>query len=199
MMPMQAIQPLVTKIREKHKDNPQKMNQEVMALYREHKVNPMASCLPMVAQIPVFIALFIVLRSAVELRFAEFLWIADLSEPEGLLAGKIPLIGSLNILPLLMTATTLLQQKMTPTGGDPQQQKIMMFMPVIFLFLFYNMAAALVLYWTVSQGLAVAQMAWQRRRSASKAEPQRKPEGTPAAPAKKPAPAKKKQRSRKRR
>ena len=196
MKRMQAIQPLVTKIREKHKDNPKKMNQEVMALYREHKVNPMASCLPMVAQIPVFIALFIVLRSAVELRFAEFLWIADLSEPEGLLAGKIPLIGALNILPLLMTATTLLQQKMTPTGGDPQQQKIMMFMPVIFLFLFYNMAAALVLYWTISQGLAVAQMAWQRRKRAS--DPAPEPAAAEPAFTKKPAPAKK-SRSRKKR
>jgi len=170
MKKMQKIQPLVTEIREKYKDKPQKMNQEVMALYKEHKVNPMAGCLPMVVQIPVFIALFIVLRSAVELRFAEFLWIRDLSEPEGLLAGTIPIVGSLNILPLFMTLTTVLQQRLTPTAGDPQQQKMMMIMPVVFLFLFYNMASALVLYWSVSQCLAVVQLVFQRRRKAVKEE-----------------------------
>jgi YidC/Oxa1 family membrane protein insertase len=164
MKKMQKIQPLVKQIRERHKDNPQKMNQEVMALYKEHRVNPMAGCLPMVVQIPVFIALFIVLRSAIELRFAPFLWIHDLSEPEGLLRGMLPMGLSLNILPLLMTATTVLQQRLTPTAGDPQQQKIMMIMPIMFLFLFYNMASALVLYWTVSQGLAIAQLVWQKRR-----------------------------------
>jgi len=168
MKKMQEIQPLVNKVREKYKDKPQKMNQEVMALYREHKVNPMAGCLPMVIQIPVFIALFTVLRSAVELRFAPFLWIRDLSEPEGLLAGMIPLVGSLNILPLFMTGLTVLQQRMTPTSGDPQQQKMMMFMPVFFLFIFYNMPSALVLYWSTSQGLAVIQMAMQRRRKGAK-------------------------------
>lgn len=162
MKKMQKVQPLVTQIREKHKDNPQKMNQEIMALYREHKVNPMSGCLPMVVQIPVFIALFVVLRSAIELRFAGFLWIHDLSEPERLLAGLLPI--PLNILPLLMTATTVLQQKLTPSSADPQQQKIMMLMPVMFLFLFYNMASGLVLYWTVSQALAILQIVLQKRR-----------------------------------
>ncbi|MCE9615789.1 MAG: membrane protein insertase YidC [Lentisphaerae bacterium] len=162
MKKMQRIQPLVAQVREKLKDNPQKMNQEIMALYREHKVNPMSGCLPMVVQIPVFIALFVVLRSAIELRFAEFLWIKDLSEPEHLLAGVLPI--PLNILPLLMTATTVIQQKLTPSTGDPQQQKIMTFMPIMFLFLFYNMASALVLYWTVSQGLAILQLVWSTKR-----------------------------------
>ena len=165
MKKMQKIQPEVTKLREKHKDNPQKMNQAVMALYKEHKVNPMMGCLPMVVQIPVFIALFTVLRSAVELRFARFLWIKDLSEPEGLLAGMLPFVQSLNVLPLFMTATMVLQQQLTPTSGDPQQKKMMMFMPVIFLFLFYNMASALVLYWSVSQCLAIVQLLLQRRKA----------------------------------
>ncbi len=160
MKKMQKVQPLVAAIRERNKDNPQKMNQEIMTLYREHKVNPLSGCLPMLVQIPVFIALFVVLRSAIELRFAGFLWIRDLSEPERLLAGVLPI--PLNILPLLMTATTVLQQKMTPTAGDPQQQKIMMMMPVLFLFLFYNMASALVLYWTVSQALAILQLKLQK-------------------------------------
>ena len=163
MKRMQKIQPQLNELRKKYKDKPQKMQQETMALYKEHKVNPMASCLPMIAQIPFFIALFIVLRSAVELRFAEFLWIKDLSEPEGLFAGMIPLIGSLNILPLLMTGVTVVQQRLTPTAGDPAQQKMMAFMPIIFLFLFYNMASALVLYWTVSQGLALVQLGLQRK------------------------------------
>lgn len=171
MKKMQTLQPEVTKIREKFKDKPQKMNQEVMALYKENKVNPMAGCLPMLVQIPVFIALFTVLRSAVELRFEGFLapWIKDLSEPEGLFAGSrifavIPFIDSLNILPLFMTGLTVLQQRMTPTAGDPQQQKMMAMMPIFFLFLFYNMPSALVLYWSTSQCLSVLQMWLQHRR-----------------------------------
>ncbi len=163
MKKMQKIQPLVTVVREKHKSNPQKMNQEIMLLYREHKVNPLSGCLPMLVQIPVFIALYNVLRSAVELRYAEFLWIKDLSEPENLLHGMIPLVGSLNILPLFMTATTVLQQKLTPATMDPQQQKIMTYMPIMFLFFFYTMPSALVLYWTVSQLLAIAQIKWNQR------------------------------------
>jgi YidC/Oxa1 family membrane protein insertase len=136
-----------------------------MALYKERKVNPMAGCLPMLIQIPVFFALFTVLRSAVELRFAEFLWIRDLSEQEGLLAGVLPI--PLNILPLVMTLLTLYQQKLTPAVGDPQQQKIMMFMPVMFLFLFYPMPSALVLYWTTSQLIAVVQLVLQQRKKAA--------------------------------
>lgn len=170
MRRMQEIQPLVTKIREKYKDKPQKMNQEVMALYKEHKVNPMMGCLPMLLQIPVFIALFNVLRSAVELRYAGFLWIRDLSEPENLFAGTaffqmVPFVGALNLLPILMTATTVWQQKLTPSAGDPSQQKMMMIMPIVFLFILYNMASALVLYWTVSQFLAIMGLLWQRRKT----------------------------------
>ena len=165
MKRMQKLQPLVTEIREKHKDNPQKMNQEVMALYKEHKANPMAGCLPMVIQIPVFIALFTVLRSAVELRYAGFLWISDLSEPENLLAGMIPVVGALNILPLFMTGTMIWQQQLTPTAGDPQQRKMMMIMPVVMLFIFYSMPSALVLYWSTSQCLSIVQLLVQRRKS----------------------------------
>jgi YidC/Oxa1 family membrane protein insertase len=170
MKEMQKIQPLVNQIKEKYKDKPQKMNQEVMALYKEHKVNPMAGCLPIVLQIPIFIALFTVLRSAVELRYAHFLWIKDLSAPEGLWAGAaifnvfpMSMIGSINILPLFMTATTIWQQRLQPAAGDPQQQKMMMYMPIIFLAMFYNMASALVLYWTVSQLLSIAGLLWQKR------------------------------------
>ncbi len=169
MKKMQKIQPLVSEIRAKYKDKPQKMNQEVMALYKEHKVNPAAGCLPILVQIPVFIALFTMLRSAVELRFSSFLWISDLSEPERLLdfGFAIPIIGwdSLNILPLLMTGVTFAQQRLTPTAGDSQQQKMMAFMPVFLLVFFYNMPSGLILYWTTSQLIAVVQMGMQRRKA----------------------------------
>jgi len=124
----------------------------------------------MLVQIPVFIAFFTVLRSAVELRYSGFLWIKDLSEPEGLLAGMIPFIGSLNILPLFMTGLTVLQQRLTPSAGDPQQQKMMMFMPVFFLFIFYKMPSALVLYWSTSQSIAIVQLLLNRRKTAREEE-----------------------------
>lgn len=166
MKKMQEIQPLVKDLQKKYKDNPQQLQQETWKLYREKKVNPMASCLPMLVQIPVFIALFTVLRSAVELRFESFLWVRDLSEPENLLAGVLPL--PLNILPLLMSATMAWQQHLTPSAGDPQQKKMMMFMPVMMLFFFYTMPSALVLYWTTSQVVSIGQMLLQRRRQASR-------------------------------
>ncbi|MCX6995629.1 MAG: membrane protein insertase YidC, partial [Kiritimatiellaeota bacterium] len=152
MKRMQAVQPLVNEVRQKFKDNAQKQQQEIMKLYKEHKVNPLGGCLPMLIQIPVFIALFSVLRSAIELRFAPFLWIRDLSEPENLIqfGFTIPLLGwqALNILPIVMAVTMAWQQKLTPSSGDAQQQKIMMIMPVMMLFFFYNFAAGLSLYWT---------------------------------------------------
>ena len=164
MKKMQAIQPLINEVRQKYKDNAQKQQQEIMALYKAHKVNPVGGCLPMIIQIPVFIALFVVLRSAIELRFAPFLWIRDLSRPENLLAGLLPFGLSLNILPLVMAATMAWQQKLTPSGGDPNQQKMMMFMPVMMLVLFYNFAAGLVLYWTTNQCLMIAQQVLMQRK-----------------------------------
>ena len=165
MKKMQTVQPQLAELKEKFKNSPQKLQQAQMALYKEHGINPMASCLPMVFQMPVFIALFTVLRSAVELRFAPFLWIGDLSEPEGLLEGMLPVVGSLNILPLLMTATMVWQQKLTPSTGDAQQQRMMtMFMPVFLLFIMYKMPSALTLYWTVSQCLSIGQLMLQKRR-----------------------------------
>jgi len=164
MKKMQELQPQVAALRAKYKDQPQRLNKEMMELYKENKVNPLGGCLPMLVQIPVFIALFVVLRSAIELRFAPFLWIRDLSEPENLLPGLLPFGLSLNLLPLLMTATQIWQQKLTPTAGDPSQQKMMLFMPVIMLVFFYNFASGLVLYWTVSQVLMIVQMSSQRWR-----------------------------------
>ncbi|MFC1496973.1 membrane protein insertase YidC [Verrucomicrobiota bacterium] len=171
MKKMQEVQPLVAELRTKYKDDPRKMNQEVMAIYKERKVNPMMGCLPMVVQIPVFIALFSVLRSAVELRFANFLWIKDLSEPERLIefGSKIPLLGwdALNILPIIMSVTMFLQFKFTPSSGDPQQQKMMkIMMPVMMLAMLYNVGSGLMLYWSVSQGLHIAQLVMQRGKKA---------------------------------
>jgi len=167
MKKMQKLQPVIKALQEKFKDKPQKMHQEVMALYKEHKVNPMSGCLPILVQIPVFFALYTVLRSAVELRYAEFLWIKDLCEPENLMVGTIGF--PINILPILMTITSVFQTKLTPQTGDPQQQKMMMWMPVIFLFMLYNMASALVLYWTINQVLSIVQLGFNKWRSEKEA------------------------------
>jgi YidC/Oxa1 family membrane protein insertase len=164
MRRMSEIQPKMKEIREKFKDNPQRLQQETWTLYRENKVNPMASCLPMLVQIPVFIALFTVLRSAVELRYAPFLWIADLSEPENLFPGIFP-FGGLNILPILMALTMGLQSALTPSTGDKQQQRMMMIMmPIMMLVMFYSFPSALSLYWTLSQVLSIVQMWYIRKR-----------------------------------
>ena len=157
---MQEIQPLIAAVREKYKDTPQKQQQEMMALYKEHKINPMGGCLPMLIQIPVFFALFVVLRGAIELRFSSFLWIADLSTPENLFKDVLPF--AINILPLFMGVTMWLQQKMTP-AGDAQQQKMMMMMPVLFTFMFYSFPSGLSLYWSTNQVMMIVQLAWMKK------------------------------------
>ena len=170
MKKMQELQPKMKEIQKKFKDNPQRLQQETWALYREAKVNPMSSCLPMLIQIPVFIALFNVLRSAVELRYAPFLWIADLSEPEGLFAAYLP-FGGLNVLPILMALTTGLQSAFTPSTGDKSQQRMMMvFMPVMMLVMFYSFPSALSLYWFLSNLFSIGQMWIIRRQTAQKTE-----------------------------
>ena len=168
MKKMQEIQPLMKEIQAKYKDNPQRLQQETWALYREKKVNPMSSCLPMLIQIPVFIALFNVLRSAVELRYAPFLWIGDLSEPEALFADWFP-FGGLNLLPILMAVSTGLQSAFTPSAGDRNQQRMMMvFMPVMMLVMFYSFPSALSLYWFLSNIFSIVQMWLIRRKTAEK-------------------------------
>ena len=168
MKKMQELQPLMKEIQAKYKDNPQRLQQETWQLYREKKVNPMSSCLPMLIQIPVFIALFNVLRSAVELRYAPFLWIADLSEPEGLFASWFP-FGGLNLLPILMAVSTALQSYFTPSTGDKKQQQMMMvMMPAMMLIMFYSFPSALSLYWFLSNIFSIVQMWLIRRQTAAK-------------------------------
>lgn len=147
MKKLQDIQPRMAEIREKYKKDPQKMQQELMELYKKHKVNPMGGCLPIVLQIPVFFALYKVLLIAIELRGAPFaLWIDDLS-----------LKDPYYVLPIIMGVTMVIQQKMTPSTMDPRQQKIMMLMPVFFTFLFLNFPSGLVLYWLANNVLSIAQ------------------------------------------
>ena len=159
MKVMQKLQPKMAKLREKYKDDKERLNQEIMKLYQTYKVNPIGGCLPMVLQIPVFFALYKVLLQTIELRHAPFmLWINDLSAPDRLYIGfHLPYVGGLPVLTLLMGASMYLQQKMTPTTGDPTQAKMMKFLPLIFTFMFINFASGLVLYWFVNNLLSIAQ------------------------------------------
>jgi YidC/Oxa1 family membrane protein insertase len=157
---MQEVQPIIAAMKEKNKDNPQQQQKEMMAIYKEHKINPMGGCLPMLVQIPVFFALFVVLRGAIELRFSSFLWISDLSTPENLFADVLPF--PINILPIFMGVTMWIQQRMTPTS-DPQQQKMMMMMPVLFTFMFYSFPSGLSLYWSINQVMMIFQLAWMKK------------------------------------
>lgn len=159
MKTMQKIQPKMAKLREKYKDDKARQQQEMMKLYQTYKVNPLGGCLPMVLQIPVFFALYKVLLQSIELRHAPFmLWINDLSAPDRLFIGfEIPWLHGIPVLTLLMGASMFVQQKMTPSTGDPMQAKIMMFMPVIFTFMFLNFASGLVLYWLLNNLLTIAQ------------------------------------------
>jgi YidC/Oxa1 family membrane protein insertase len=159
MKNMQKLQPKVVKLKEKYKDDPTKMNAEMMNLYKTYKVNPLGGCLPMILQIPVFFALYKVLLQSIELRHAPFmLWINDLSAPDRLYLGfDIPYLGGLPVLTLLMGASMFLQQKMTPTTADPTQARIMMFLPLIFTVMFVNFASGLVLYWFINNLLSILQ------------------------------------------
>jgi YidC/Oxa1 family membrane protein insertase len=159
MKNMQKLQPKVAKLKEKYKGDPQKMNQEMMALYKTYKVNPVGGCLPLIMQIPFFFALYKVLLMSIELRHAPFmLWINDLAAPDRLWVGfDIPFLHGIPVLTLLMGASMYLQQKMTPTTADPTQAKIMQMLPIIFTFMFLNFASGLVLYWFVNNLLSILQ------------------------------------------
>ena len=160
MREMQKIQPQMLKLRERFKDDQTALQKEMMELYRRHHVNPFSGCLPMVLQIPIFIGLYNALSHAIELRHAAFfLWINDLSAPDRLMIGGI----GVPVLTILMGGTMFLQQWLTPQQGDPTQQRMMMFMPVMFTFFMINFPAGLVLYWLVNNILTIAQQYWMMR------------------------------------
>jgi YidC/Oxa1 family membrane protein insertase len=153
---MAKIQAPMKELREKHKDNPQKMQQETIKLFREAKVNPAAGCLPILIQMPIFIGLFYMLRTASELRYEPFLWVSDLSSPDTLFTvAGFPI----NILPLLMGLSMFFQMKMVPVSptADPMQQKIFKLLPLVLVVFLYNFSSGLTLYWTVQNLLTILQ------------------------------------------
>jgi YidC/Oxa1 family membrane protein insertase len=159
MKQMQKLQPQMQRIRDRFKDDKEKMNREIMDLYKRNKVNPLGGCLPMVLQFPVFIGLYNALRTPIDLRHASFLWIKDLSRPD---YESLPftLFGwnvGLPILVLLMGASMFIQQWMSPSVGDPNQRKMMMMMPVVFTVLFVTFPAGLTIYWLVNNILTIGQ------------------------------------------
>lgn len=170
MNEMKKVQPLMMKIREKYKDDKQRMNQEVMALYKTYKVNPASGCLPLLVQMPIFFALYRMLYQAIELRHAPFVgWIQDLSGPDRLFHFDfaIPLMEApygIPVLTLIMGASFLLQQKMTPTAGDPMQAKMMMLMPVFMTVLFINFPSGLVLYMLVNNIISMGQQYYTQKK-----------------------------------
>ena len=169
MKRMQAFQPQMNAIKEKYKDDPAKMNKKTMEFMKENKINPIGGCLPMLIQIPIFIGFYQMIQSAIELRGAPFLWIGDLAQPDTLfvISGMswVPFIGlpgvglPINLLPLIMGATQVWQISLTPPspGMDPAQQKMMRWMPIMFLVILYNFSAGLTLYWTAQNLLSILQ------------------------------------------
>lgn len=172
MRKMQELQPKIKALQEEFKKDPQRMNKEIMELYRKHKVNPMGGCLPMLLQMPIFIALYQALSQAIELKGAPFIWwIKDLSEPDKIytLPFSIPFIGnSVNVLPILMIVSMVWQQKLTPNvSTSKEQQTMMLIMPVVFGIIFYNLPSGLVLYWFVNNMLTIGhQLIFKRNTTA---------------------------------
>lgn len=158
MKKMQAIQPQMKAIQEKYRKEPQKAQQELGKLYKTHGVNPMGGCLPMFIQFPIFIALYQVLMNLVEMRGASFMGINDLSQPNWFLV-------------LLMGASMLAQQKLTPTSGDPKQARMMMMLPIVFTVMFWNFPAGLVLYWLTNNVLTIVQQIILNKGRLSQTEP----------------------------
>lgn len=166
MARMKALQPEIEKIREKYKDDRLKMNEKTMEIYKKEKVNPMAGCLPMIVQIPVFFALYKVLFVSIEMRHAPFYgWIHDLSAPDpttvfnlfGLIPWDPPSMLMIGAWPLIMGATMFLQQKMSPPPGDPTQAKMFLLMPIFFTYLLSQFPAGLVIYWAWNNTLSITQ------------------------------------------
>jgi YidC/Oxa1 family membrane protein insertase len=187
MKKMQALAPEVNALKEKYKDDQQKLMQKQMELWKKNKVNPMSGCLPMLIQMPVFLGFFTMIRSAIELRGAHWLWVADLSKPDTLF--MIPYFNfPFNLLPLLMGGAMLWQSHLQPPspGMDPAQQKMMRWLPAIFILFLYNYSSGLALYWTVNNLLTIVQTKLTRTYvNVTPAEPATNPALTPASKKKK--------------
>jgi YidC/Oxa1 family membrane protein insertase len=182
MKRMAALQPQMNEIKEKYKDDPKKVNQKTMEFMKEHKVNPASGCFPMLLQIPVFFGFYKMLQGAIELRGASFLWVKDLSVGDTIYT--IPGVNfPVNPLPLLMGVTMLWQARMTPASPnmDPMQQKIMKYMPLMFMVFLYNFSAGLTLYWTVQNLLTIAQMKLTKNQDVTIEPPRKHRAPTPGA------------------
>lgn len=170
MSQMKKMQPLIQEMREKYKDDKKKMNEAIMGLHRTYGINPLGGCLPMIVQIPFFFALYRMLDQAIELRHAPFFgWIKDLSAPDRLFdfGFAIPFMDppyGIPVLTIIMGATMIWQQKMTPATGDPTQAKMMMMMPVVFTFIFINFSSGLVLYWLINNVLSIGQQIYTQKK-----------------------------------
>jgi YidC/Oxa1 family membrane protein insertase len=163
MKKMQALTPMMNDLKAKYKDDPTRMNQELMKLYKDYQINPLGGCLPMLIQIPLFFGFFAMLGKAVELRHSSFLWIHDLSQMDTVAT----IMGQpLNVLPLIMAVTMLWQMQLSPKSGDAVQQRVFMFMPLIFIFICYKYASALALYWTVQNIFTIVQLYLTRNQTA---------------------------------
>ncbi len=170
MKQMQKLQPQMERLKERFSEDKEKLNKEIMELYKRNGVNPLGGCLPMVLQLPVFYGLYNCLGTPIELRHAPFLWIKDLSRPDWQsLTFSVPswwpaaLPAGVPVLTILMGASMFLQQWMTPTAGDPNQKKMMMLMPLIFTFMFVSFPAGLTVYWLVNNLLTIVQQYWINR------------------------------------
>jgi YidC/Oxa1 family membrane protein insertase len=169
MKAMQSLGPQINALRSKYKSDPQRLQRETMDLYRQHKVNPLGGCLPMVAQVPIFYALYLALSVSVDLQNAPFLCFGRMPAWVPLLGGEERWVCNLAghdptyILPILMGISMFVQQKMTPVMGDPRQAKMMLIMPFIFTFMFLNVASGLVLYWFLSNVLQILQQMYMNR------------------------------------
>ena len=157
---MQALAPKIKEVQAKYKEQPEKLQTETFALYKDYGVNPFGGCLPALIQMPVFFSLYFMLQNAVELRGQSFLWVHDLTKPDAVLSFPFSFLGinSLHPLPIMVTALTMVMMRMTPQIGDPQQAKIAQFMPLVFLFAFYNFAAALSLYYVINNCVSIIQI-----------------------------------------
>ena len=166
MKKLQALNPQITELREKYKDKPEVLNKKIMDLYKKNKVNPASGCLPLLLQMPFFFALYSALINAIDLWQAPFiLWIQDLSLPDTI----FKIYGfNINVLPIIMTGTTYLQQRMTTGEAVGQQQKMLMFMPLIFIVIFWNMPSGLVLYWIMQNALQMLHQFYINRKGRGK-------------------------------